>query len=891
MGSNTNNSASDSAEDSQPADTQTSVNQNLNKNPDNDFSSKNEFNKKNDEKQTSKDKNPTDQKVKNLKDYLAGLFQCALADYLEYTGRKLPPGAVIDFSKFAGDVANNPVIRSTFFGFDPKEAAIDESPSENTKSSPPVKPIDPAAMSEIYGLADRLISARSKSRPRPRSDDVSMGSSAVEQETELAESNNGTTNNRGNDNTKAQAVGVRAPARADVSDVEPVEPGSNSNFNLKREFPQRELFEQLFAATYREYGDDGVRLLRAKLLDDFASESTDSEWFEKQIDDIVSNIKRQSGMVNVRHYPNLPKDFKGGFQEVALQTSMLLSENANNPDFALALSCGPLAESVKELENGGLSAEKQVDLMVHAFAGDPVYKNGRVPPCNDGFRQFMARLVLLIRKDIKVKASPGQLETVINLATWYAQTDEKKCLAAGAGFSLESLDLFLNCDEQTQRVAHLLSRLTNNASGALADVLGFRGDEDKMESNPVQAMQLNALHALGTVAKVRSVDSAPWNANAVKVFEALGAKVDESKAGDMARAFIFMSNIPSSWRVLNPGLFGETLADNGRYAPRLRTAALALISAMVRARFNEPKDGDEIASALFNLGVDLNHYGNTRPKAADHVFLRSLANALGLWWALTKAETDEQALGAFNGGDCAVNLFGGLTETSFSELRRSKGDLIRRIGNAIQPYLSGQDGFRMQKSFRLMFDSDPVRVAFNREEIAKDVGRLIHEIEKLAGVIGSVTNEDALLQKLEADLVPVAADMLKQAFLKLPVGKDDKSAPEDKDATSALFQGWFSVAEKVVDLASRNNYDDFASGVEFVVRTKTQAVESGQNDKPGGKETAEATEQTFELIPRTLQGWGVGYDEVKITENDDGHLLSNTLSDRNLMAQVFGLAG
>lgn len=595
------------------------------------------------------------------------------------------------------------------------------------------------------------------------------------------------------------------------------------------------------------------------------------------------------------------KPLSGGQEEVALQGSMVLREHPNDPVFAHQFAVGPLAATVARLETQGATAEQLVDLLIHWFAVEPVYRNGRRPPSNASFREVLNRLRAMLMQDTSGQApaaagsaarlvvTPGRLETYTNLATWFGmgEGDEAAaCKLCAIAFGLETLPAYLQMRADPGRVGRMLAQLANNVSGWLSDELGFKRNEDIM-SNTGGAL-LNNLHALATVAHLRQTHSGQWNEAAAALFAAVGAKAD-SRLNDSAldgdtstdthwesaaRAMLFMSNIPSAWRVPGLVLLDNTVrpinpppqifADNNTNA-RFRTAVLAGMSAVVRARFNPAKDANEISSALFNLGVDMMLMRRASADIQHSTVLRMVTNALGLFWALDQGRDERQALESLNGADCAVNMMGALADAEMrDELLRDRAHLalVREIAEAL---LSGCRRARMQLavarlsgSFTTIFGQDetPASVDFARRRFLPQLCTLMAVVinnRESPNPLGDLLADPLKLQTaLQTDFAATCARCLKWSFDQLREGNHTRVASGFGEASA----WWLDVTRTLTALSTEPDYRVF--------------------------EVAGA-------VPTDLADWKIERAAESYDQAVDKRLLSRTLADRRLMAGFFGL--
>lgn len=416
----------------------------------------------------------------------------------------------------------------------------------------------------------------------------------------------------------------------------------------------------------------------------------------------------------------IPETFVGGYEEIALQGMMLLKRYPGNAALALRVATGPLADALERLHFEGHSPEQQVDILVHLFAGEKVYAGGGSDPtCNEGFLAFMARLRALMRTQPEEERGRGYLESLTNLVTWYGRSHSRTCLACAVDLGLEVLQAALQPEriegENVERYVYLLA---NNLAGWLDDLLPNKGDDDLKRGD--RGRDLNAIHAVATVAHLRREKGGRQDqeTRAQAVFAAFSLTLPErSNPYRLAQALIFMARIQPAWRLLCPAFAGthdlfrpmspkEHAKDAGLNHPRYLTAVLAAMAAAQRAALMDQSDSDEAVSGLFNLGVDMLSHARSSGNREGVTPLRILSNGLGLWWALLRGKDINQALTEFHGGDCAVNFFGALTDTS----RSRDGDIedaLSRLGRALHALLQqrGQhtDAMRLGRSYQEIF--------------------------------------------------------------------------------------------------------------------------------------------------------------------------------------------
>lgn len=421
----------------------------------------------------------------------------------------------------------------------------------------------------------------------------------------------------------------------------------------------------------------------------------------------------------------LPDTFQGGHEEVAIQGLMALKPYPGNARRALRVAKGPLANAMQRLAFEGHSPEHMVDVIIHVFAGEKVYASGDSrPACSPQFLEFMARLRALLATQPAEERSASFMETQTNLVTWYGGTGARRCQVCAVDLGLEVLHDGLTSEWSrggrvpVERYVHLLA---NNLAGWLDDLIPFKGDEDRRRGD--RARSLNAIHAVASVAHLRRDrnDDKRDKEKAAAVLKAFG--LDESHFGEqpqrLAQALAFMSRVQPAWRLLcgefapmqeyftplpdAPGIHTE-----GNH-PRYLTAIMAALAAPLRAALASREDSDEAVSALFNLGVDLVRHAKATGNPSSVNPIRILCNGLGLWWALLRAESDEQAIVEFHGGSCAVNLFGALTESECVRTEAIQG-VLRPLGQALHALIRGHekpaDAERLRNSYQELFGKE-----------------------------------------------------------------------------------------------------------------------------------------------------------------------------------------
>lgn len=141
-------------------------------------------------------------------------------------------------------------------------------------------------------------------------------------------------------------------------------------------------------------------------------------------------------------------------------------------------------------------------------------------------------------------------------------------------------------------------------------------------------------------------------------------------------------------------------------ASHLEMSFFEACGAVCRLGFTESEANQNAASSFFNAGVELLRGKNAGTFRATELAvvtrLRVVVNALGLWWALHFGESEiERALTVGDGLDCAVNLFGALTDAQ-GNWPKEAASTIANFVFAFRGRLPGTeaDFFRLGNSLR-----------------------------------------------------------------------------------------------------------------------------------------------------------------------------------------------
>ncbi|MBK7901487.1 MAG: hypothetical protein IPJ99_19595 [Betaproteobacteria bacterium] len=595
----------------------------------------------------------------------------------------------------------------------------------------------------------------------------------------------------------------------------------------------------------RTHGIGGLRQLERELRENFPATTN--------LDKATELIRERAASVDVVPKSfDLPPEFIGGYEEAILGASMVLRQSENNPELALALATGPLARTVERFERAGLSPMQLVDLVVHLFAGEAVFRNGSTPPANPGFIGFVSRLVALLDQDHDSPAD-SLFTTRVNLVTWYAQAEDRQCLRHAARLGLDALRHVVEGGSLEPAAARVLQQLANNLAGWLPELSRVASRTETLPKN--FGKHLNALHALATIAHLIE-ESSPKSAEVLEPITSMGLRIDEKLAGPAVQALMFMTNIPVAWYWLcdlfDEGQVGGSIA--GKLEPGwYRSSVLTMLSAVMRSRFSRDRDIRNVPASLFNLGVQVIRIGKSEGTEAS-LPLRILTNGFGLWWALMKGKSLRHSVDEMSAGDCLVNLFGALNEWSNNK-RVGSPDLpsgLRTVVDVLHPLMNKEDQYRVGNSYKQIYEED-VRSAprAGSEELARTVTAVLTMF--LDGLEGNQGESPDVLHehlKQDKDFCRHLLGALAGAFAHI-----DRAAGKSRIGDAVM--GWLAVAEA---LATRALNCDL---------------------KP-----------VTALIPVTLDGWYVEEikDDVRVPlPEKDAPYLSRTLRDVALMREVFGL--
>ncbi|MCX7897497.1 MAG: hypothetical protein N2441_06450 [Rhodocyclaceae bacterium] len=337
----------------------------------------------------------------------------------------------------------------------------------------------------------------------------------------------------------------------------------------------------------------------------------------------------------------------GNPSEATLRARRLVRDTAYDPKRLAALIYYMLASTLRRWEEEKSATPEQIaDFLLGPLGADP----SPTPRSTAAFVAFGVRLWRLLQsqkeKDI------GYWKTVRGFGDFFVRTKggDAQVLAARA---YETLIKELGPQSQTVDPADLIRGAANNLVSIFDELAGRNPAGATVEAAAAAA----CLHLLA------------------------GDAIEERRAWSGARRRLVsldeLGNTPLAFQQVGSDSF------DFRY---LRQAWFSARAACARARLREPdtNNAKDVAAAFFNAGVALLRRGGRAEPAV--VRARVTLNVLGVFWSLLLALGDEQqALGPYNGGDCAVNLFGALTdldERQIASLKREIGKLFVRLARS-----------------------------------------------------------------------------------------------------------------------------------------------------------------------------------------------------------------
>lgn len=362
---------------------------------------------------------------------------------------------------------------------------------------------------------------------------------------------------------------------------------------------------------------------------------------------------------------------EGDRARVALQTLARVRQLYNVPGELMTFLAQAVAPALDRLEtNRQATPEELVDIVVGPLAGR------RFPGTPLGDWRGIARLVAGLRGFLEKQESKdrgeGYYKTRGALPQWLQKIDDLE----GGDPECRRLIVFyyhelLSLGPDGVKDAGLFGMLANNLGGILSEMWRDRPDDK-------QGRLLSRIQALATAARLRgqanerdAIGMAGW------LFQVLGMPFGDGRAFGMADALMMVANIPPAWREVD----ALVLAGSGQSvgAPRRHgedwMALMSCAAGIVRMAYNERDDWDEIPSSLFNTGVALARSRRAAGNGKQAIVAAQVAfNAVGLTWALAHGQDWREALDDFHGIDCAVNMFGALTEW-----RPEHGDVAQAV--------------------------------------------------------------------------------------------------------------------------------------------------------------------------------------------------------------------
>ncbi|MBI5900694.1 MAG: hypothetical protein HZB40_15875 [Rhodocyclales bacterium] len=351
--------------------------------------------------------------------------------------------------------------------------------------------------------------------------------------------------------------------------------------------------------------------------------------------------------------------FDGPLELVMLKVRVGAEGLQGKPPELASFFRGAVAATLRRLEEDGMATrEAQVDLVIQplirlAASGTPIFTG-------NGLCDFAAGVWDYLDRE-KQQRREGFFVTQLNLAQWVGQW--------GGKTGRERVRYYYHrlLSEGPQATGSAVVKVAaNNLAGQIADDIQMRPDKYRDGNLATASRVVNRLQMLSTVARLSELD-ADGDANTPAAIElasgfwrALGRpQADGAAALRSAHAVMGMANVVSAWNEVDWTVVAPPPnANEGRSAGEGWQATISVHAALARVVFNLADDWDEIPSAFFNAGAALGRFDDG-PMTAR---LRFAVNAVGLRWALERATEADQAMAAYHGVDCAVNLLGALTE-------------------------------------------------------------------------------------------------------------------------------------------------------------------------------------------------------------------------------------
>lgn len=383
-----------------------------------------------------------------------------------------------------------------------------------------------------------------------------------------------------------------------------------------------------------------------------SSRQTAVEW-------IVGNFRLESmALANRRTMPEgVATGLQGNYQAVALQVLASTQAMRNAPGELLAYFDEVLVPTFNRLETeAAATPENLVDLVLQPLSA------ARAAPDSLGNPEWLAGFVAGLRGYLETQPptlrQEGYYKTRLGLAQWLSRSDDATRPRQQALFYYHEL-LSLGPAICGKRVFHVAA---NNLAGGIAVFLRDQAGQ----ARPEQKIWLSRLQTLSVAAAIAEGEESQGTEREEQAdfWHGLGFAATEVEPRRISIVLREMANISSSWEFVAadviarlPGAAvpeGENIANAEHDEGWM--AVMSVLAALSRMAFNDSDDWDEIAAAFFNAGVAV--------LRVDHRFTapRIALNGAGLGWALSRGKGFAQILDEYHGLDCAVNLFGALTE-------------------------------------------------------------------------------------------------------------------------------------------------------------------------------------------------------------------------------------
>jgi len=405
-------------------------------------------------------------------------------------------------------------------------------------------------------------------------------------------------------------------------------------------------------------GNPGAR----QFLDDESGRAFE-EWLAAQVD------PREALLLSASTEPGRPVEateaLEGSPETLLLQVRVNAERFQGNPAGLESFYRGTVVATVRRLEKeNATTREMLTDLVIQPLLR--LSSRGTDLFLGDALCRFASGAWAYLDEQTEGRGE-GFFSTLFNLAQWTSQKGGKE----GRQLVRYYYDRLLR--EGPQLTGSEVTKVAaNNLAGHIANEMQRHPETYRGDARSTAAHILNQMHLLATVAKLTEVDvrEAVATQQALDFWRSVGwLRRDGNSDGDgaqalrSAHALIGMANVASAWDEVDWAFVLPSTESGAQWRSFGEDwqAVMSAHAALARMVFNEKDDYDDIGSAFFNVGAAL---GRISGRKVETALLRVAVNALGLRWALERANGMDQAMEDYHGLDCAVNFLGALTDVS-----------------------------------------------------------------------------------------------------------------------------------------------------------------------------------------------------------------------------------